>query len=65
VKGAINIPLHTIPARIDEFKNMKLPIVCFCRSGNRSNQAMKFLKNQGVETFNGGGLEDILNFLQD
>ncbi|HMT30876.1 MAG TPA: rhodanese-like domain-containing protein, partial [Bacteroidia bacterium] len=37
--GAINIPLHTIPVRVEEFKAMKSPIVVFCRSGARSYQA--------------------------
>jgi len=65
VEGAINIPLHTIPARVEEFKNMKPPIVCFCRSGNRSNQAMIYLKSQGVESFNGGGIVDMMKFISE
>ena len=65
IEGAINIPLHSIPSRVEEFKDMKPPIVCFCRSGNRSNQAMLYLKSQGVETFNGGGVVDMMKFMSE
>ncbi|MBL0340539.1 MAG: rhodanese-like domain-containing protein [Bacteroidetes bacterium] len=56
IKGALNIPLHTVPTRLDEFKSMKTPIIVFCRSGARSNQATTYLKNQGIEVFDGGGI---------
>ena len=38
VKGAVNIPLDSIPAQLSKFKN-KEKIVVFCRSGNLSSQA--------------------------
>jgi phage shock protein E len=59
--GAVNIPLDKVPERLQEFKNMSAPIVAYCRSGNRSGQAMAFLKQNGVnEVYNGGGLDDML-----
>jgi phage shock protein E len=58
--GAINIPLDQVPNRIDEFKAMKTPIIAYCRSGNRSGQAITILKQAGiVDITNGGGLEDM------
>ena len=55
VPGAINIPMNKVVSRIDELKNMQ-PIVVFCRSGNRSEKVMHYLRNQGVEeVWNGGG----------
>lgn len=55
VEGSINIPLGEVPARIEEFKNMKKPLVLCCRSGNRSGQAASFLAQNGVEdVYNGG-----------
>ena len=55
VNGAINIPMDEVVARIDELKNIE-PLVVFCRSGNRSEQVMHYLRNQGVtEVWNGGG----------
>ncbi len=54
VVGAINIPMNEVVARIDELKKME-PLVVFCRSGNRSEQVMHYLRNQGVsEVWNGG-----------
>ena len=60
-EGAINIPLHTIPLRIDEFKQMTGPILLYCQSGGRSSQAAIFLKAQGLQdVYNGGSLENML-----
>ncbi len=54
VAGSLNIPLQEIPQRIDEIKNLKQPIILCCASGNRSGQAVNYLKNQGVDCENGG-----------
>lgn len=55
VNQSVNIPLHEIPERIEELKEMQ-PIVLCCRSGQRSGRAMEFLKSQGLkEVYNGGG----------
>jgi len=60
VEGALNIPLDEIPNRIDEMKNLKMPLVVYCRSGNRSGMAEMILKQAGVaEVYNGGGLADM------
>lgn len=59
--GAVNIPLDQIQNRIQDFKEMKTPIVAYCRSGNRSGMAVSILKQNGItEVINGGGLEDLL-----
>ena len=39
VAGSINIPLHEIPQRIDEIKEMESPIILCCASGARSENA--------------------------
>ena len=53
--GAINIPMNEVVARIDELKKME-PLIVFCRSGNRSEHVMHYLRNQGIEeVWNGGG----------
>jgi Rhodanese-related sulfurtransferase len=60
VPGSINIPLHEVPERVEEFKAMSGDIVVCCVSGGRSGQAAYFLESQGVENiFNGGGWMDI------
>jgi rhodanese-related sulfurtransferase len=64
VKDAINIPLHTLPDNVEKIKNLDAPaIVFYCLSGNRSGQAVSFLKQSGMQiVYNGGGIED-LNYL--
>lgn len=60
--GAINIPLHELPVRLDEVRKMKQPIIAYCRSGSRSGMAVTILKQQGLgEVYNAGGLQDLYN----
>jgi len=63
--GASNIPLHLVPTSLDKFKTMKHPIVVFCRSGARSGQATAWLKQNGVEVLNGGGLVDVIRMIEN
>jgi len=61
VPGAVNIPLDEVPERWEEFKEMSRPLVVFCRSGNRSGQALAFLNSKGVsDGMNGMGASDVL-----
>ncbi|MDT0686464.1 rhodanese-like domain-containing protein [Autumnicola psychrophila] len=62
VSGAVNIPLHEIPHRIDELKEMKIPLIFCCASGNRSGQATNFVNLQGVDCVNGGSWLEV-NYL--
>ncbi len=63
VADSINIPLHTIPERIEELKKLTLPLVLCCASGNRSGQALDFLSQQGIDCHNGGSWLDV-NYYQ-
>ncbi|MEM0941115.1 MAG: rhodanese-like domain-containing protein [Bacteroidota bacterium] len=46
--GAKLIPLGELPNRVSEIAHMKdEEIVVHCKSGNRSNQAKKFLNSKG------------------
>jgi len=59
-KGATNFPLSKLDVHLADIQNIKEPIVLYCRSGNRSGQALRFLKKHGVnEVFNAGGLGSI------
>lgn len=60
VDGSINIPLQEIPEHVEEIKSMGDIILC-CASGNRSGQAVNYLKAQGINCENGGGWME-LNF---
>lgn len=65
-EGAINIPLRTIASRVDEFRQMSKPIVVYCRSGNRSGQAMNYLQTQGIkEVYNGGSFSEVKALLNN
>lgn len=61
VEGSMNIPLDKVPDALEKFRSMKAPIVLCCRSGQRSGQALTWLKQQGLENvYNGGGYTDVL-----
>lgn len=65
VPGSINIPLHEVPARVEDFKNMSKPLVLCCLSGGRSGNAAQFLQANGLENVhNGGGWSNVMNHLK-
>lgn len=63
-KGAQNIPLGSIGKRIAEIKDFPGPVIAYCRSGNRSGQAVQFIQSQGLkQIFNGGSLANVRSLL--
>jgi len=65
VKGAMNIPLDQIQYRFEEITGLgNIPVVFYCRSGNRSSRAVGYLRQMGIENiYNGGPLEDVQFYL--
>lgn len=60
IDGAKNIPLGEVEERKDEILNLEKPVILFCRSGNRSGQALGFLQSQGLQNgYNGGGWAEL------
>ncbi|ODS85681.1 MAG: sulfurtransferase [Cytophagaceae bacterium SCN 52-12] len=58
-RGAVNIPLERIASELSRFRG-KSNIVVFCRSGNRSGQAMRILEQNGVrDVINGGTWQNV------
>jgi len=47
--GAINIPLQDIDSLAQGSLEKNLPVIVFCRSGQRSHMAMQILMSQGFE----------------
>ncbi len=47
-KGAVNIPLDQLEAKLAKIKAYKQPIVLCCASGMRSARAKGFLASQGI-----------------
>jgi phage shock protein E len=54
IQGSKNIPLNKIQREIKLIKNMNKPIITVCKSGARSSMAKSILKGAGVEVYNGG-----------
>lgn len=56
--GGMNIPLNSIPLKLDELEPFKnIPIIICCSIGDRSDTARQFLKSQGfsnVRNLTGG-----------
>jgi rhodanese-related sulfurtransferase len=46
IPGALHIPLHMLPARLEEI-GQGCPVVIYCQSGVRSAQASNFLADNG------------------
>ncbi|MGF7215605.1 rhodanese-related sulfurtransferase [Spirosoma lacussanchae] len=54
-KGAVNISLDQLEARLDQLKNYRKPIVLCCASGMRSSRAKSFLASQGLKDIHDAG----------
>jgi rhodanese-related sulfurtransferase len=54
IQGSKNIPLDNVQREIKTIKNMNKPIITVCRSGSRSGMAKRILQSAGVEVYNGG-----------
>ena len=61
LKGAVNIPLDQLQQRYNEIEGLgEVPVVFYCRSGNRSGQAVSYLRQVGIDNiYNGGSIEDV------
>ena len=55
IRGAVNIPLHTLNRNLSRIRKDK-PVITCCASGVRSASAKSILKSNGFnEVYNGGG----------
>ena len=63
VPGAINIPSHLIPLRLEEIPKDK-PVIVFCQSGGRSGLVKQFLFREGyTNCVNGGAMSEVLGMM--
>jgi rhodanese-related sulfurtransferase len=63
--AALAIPMHEVPARLDEIDRSK-SIVCICHHGARSSQVVAFLLRQGYpRVYNLAGGVDAWSALVD
>lgn len=54
IKGSKNIPLDGINGHVADFKKIGKPVITVCRSGARSGMAKGILATAGIEVYNGG-----------
>lgn len=53
--GAVNLPLHEIHVTAEPKLDKSLPVIVFCRSGQRSQMALQILQSLGFsEVYNMG-----------
>ena len=64
IQGSRNIPLGQIRDRVERFRKMDKPVILCCASGNRSGQATRILKAEGIEAYNGGGWRSLAGRLR-
>ncbi len=65
IDGAINIPVDVIGFKAAILKRLHKPIVTCCRSGARSEMAKNILKQSGIEAYNGGAWNVLLDKIHD
>ena len=59
IPGSLNVPLHELPARLDEVREVAdRPVVVLCHLGVRSYHAAAFLESVGISAASlRGGIE--------
>ncbi len=57
IDGMVNIPLDEEQSRLSEIR-ADIPVVVYCRSGNRSGQASVILADAGYEVYDLGGIDE-------
>lgn len=66
IPGAINIPLNELEDRKQEIINLEGNKIFFCRSGNRSGQAVEYFTSEGmIDVYNGGSWEAVKKALEN
>lgn len=63
VKGSLNIPLNSLPGQLNKIRKQQKPVVVCCRTGNRSGYGARFLRNAGLEAYNGGSWQRVNGML--
>ncbi|ULQ51541.1 rhodanese-like domain-containing protein [Flavihumibacter fluvii] len=63
IPGSINIPLDQINSKLNDLKKKNVPVITVCRSGARSGMAKSQLSAAGLEAYNGGPWDSLINQL--
>lgn len=65
VPNSLHIPVDDVAKRMDEVRTLKTPIICYCRSGARSDYTMKALNREGIDCVNAGSWADVKKALDE
>lgn len=63
IPGSLNVSVNQVSAVVNDLKKQNKPVITCCRSGARSATAAGILKNAGIEAYNGGPWNVLLNQL--
>jgi phage shock protein E len=61
IPGSMNVSVERVRDAVTELKKRNKPVITCCRSGARSGVAAGVLKSAGIEAYNGGPWNDLLN----
>ena len=62
-QGAQNYPLQDLKSHLQEFADQGTSIIFCCATGNRSGQATRMAKAEGIPCENGGGWKAVQRML--
>lgn len=58
--GAVNIPIDSLPLRVEELGSKDRQIILYCQSGGRSSRAKTFLEEEGFSNLkDAGGIDSL------
>ena|SRR5438552_1921333 len=63
IPGSLNVAINQVSLAVADLKKQNKPVITCCRSGARSAAAAGILKNAGIEVYNGGAWNELLNQL--
>lgn len=59
IPKAVNIPIAEITKQMCRLKESIRPVLVYCKSGQRSQKAVKLMRKNGIECYNGGDLNRV------
>jgi phage shock protein E len=61
LQGSKNIPVGEIKSSLETIRGWNRPVITVCRSGARSAAAKTLLAAAGIEVYNGGAWNNLMN----
>lgn len=65
IGDSVNIPIDRLAMNMPRIQAMKAGVICCCSSGNRSAQAVTYLKRHGIKVvYDGGSWEKLQHVIR-